>query len=76
MKCNATIAVVGKIMAYETCGVPKYWSGFATGNELLYYKIHTESKFESCPEMVWLVHGCANHATEGKCFCPPSAAVT
>ena len=25
---------------------------------------------------VTLVHGCANHATEGKCFCPPSAAVT
>ena len=23
-----------------------------------------------------LEHGCANHATEGKCFCPPSAAVT
>ena len=23
MKCNATIAVVGKIMAYETCGIPK-----------------------------------------------------
>ena len=23
-----------------------------------------------------LNHGCANHATEGKCFCPPSAAVT
>ena len=22
-KCNATIAVVGKIMAYETCGIPK-----------------------------------------------------
>ena len=21
-------------------------------------------------------HGCANHSTEGKCFCPPSAAVT
>ena len=20
-------------------------------------------------------HGCANHATEGKCFCPPSTAV-
>ena len=23
-----------------------------------------------------LEHGCANHATEGKCFCPPSTAVT
>ena len=23
MKCNATIAVVGKIMTYETCGIPK-----------------------------------------------------
>ena len=23
-----------------------------------------------------LAQGCANHATEGKCFCPPSAAVT
>ena len=23
MKCNATIAVVGKIMACETCGIPK-----------------------------------------------------
>ena len=23
-----------------------------------------------------LEHGCANHATEGKCFCPPSSAVT
>ena len=23
MKCNATIAVVGRIMAYETCGIPK-----------------------------------------------------
>ena len=23
MKCNATVAVVGKIMAYETCGIPK-----------------------------------------------------
>ena len=23
-----------------------------------------------------LYHGCANHATEGKCFCPPSTAVT
>ena len=25
---------------------------------------------------VLLEHGCANHATEGKCFCPPSTAVT
>ena len=24
----------------------------------------------------WIGHGCANHATEGKCFCPPSTAVT
>ena len=23
-----------------------------------------------------LYHGCANHATEGKCFCPPSTVVT
>ena len=23
-----------------------------------------------------LEHGCANHATEVKCFCPPSTAVT
>ena len=23
MKYNATIAVVGKIMTYETCGIPK-----------------------------------------------------
>ena len=23
MKCNATVAVVGKIMAYESCGIPK-----------------------------------------------------
>ena len=25
---------------------------------------------------VSIYHGCANYATEGKCFCPPSAAVT
>ena len=25
---------------------------------------------------VGLGHGCANHATEVKCFCPPSTAVT
>ena len=23
MKCYATIAVVGKLMTYETCGIPK-----------------------------------------------------
>ena len=23
-----------------------------------------------------IIHGCANHATEGKCFCPPSTVVT
>ena len=34
MKFNATVAVVGKIMAYETWKLVvylKYWSGFATG---------------------------------------------
>ena len=37
MKCNATIAVVGKIMAYETCGIPKilirirYWCTLQNG---------------------------------------------
>ena len=30
MKCNATIVVVRKIMAYETCGIPKILTRFAT----------------------------------------------
>ena len=29
-----------------------------------------------CTSVHSLKHGCANQATEGKCFCPPSAAVT
>ena len=34
---------------------------------------------EECFNLMLLLHldqGCANHATEGKCFCPPSTAVT
>ena len=38
----------------------------------------TKSGSDKSAEFNWkpLEHGCANHAAEGKCFCPPSAAVT
>ena len=44
MKCNATTAIVGKIMKYETYGIPKYWSGFATGTCVSLQYIHKETK--------------------------------
>ena len=44
-------------------------------------RVLTEQKLEEIGERFRIYairqeHGCANHATEGKCFCPPSAAVT
>ena len=48
MKCNATIAVVGKIIAYETCGIPKilirirHWSIHELSDPLLHvFYVHT-----------------------------------
>ena len=37
---------------------------------------HISYHFRASLKQYDLEHGCANHATEGKCFCPPSAAVT
>ena len=48
------------------------WSEICNNCERAKLLMHVASHNKDLP----LDHGCANHATEGKCFCPPSAAVT
>ena len=38
--------------------------------------VTSQGRILSSSVIIGLNHGCANHATEEKCFCPPSTAVT
>ena len=48
MKCNVTITVVGKIMKYETCGMPKilirihHWTDLLESSGVTKFKSETD----------------------------------
>ena len=65
-------------IALERCGLREA-GGNAHASLLMHSVLQGQSQYgtsQSVFRAYCLYHGCANHATEGKCFCPPSTAVT